>query len=107
MPSRREKIESMLAEDPADQFLRYSLALEQQNAGEHEASLAGLRALTADSPPYIPAFLMGGQQLVALQRLDEARALLRAGIDAARGQNNLHAAGEMSELLASIGFLGE
>lgn len=107
MPSRREKIEAMLAEDPSDKFLRYSLALELEKEGRHDESLAGLRELTQGSPPHIPAFFMSGQQLVRLGRIEEARTMLREGIEEARRQGDFHAAGEMSELLANLGALGE
>ncbi len=100
--SRREKIEAMLADEPNDPFLRYSLALEQDKAGQHDESLAALRALAEGEPPYVPAFFMAGQQLARLDRTDEARAILRTGIEAARQQNDLHAAGEMSEFLTSL-----
>jgi hypothetical protein len=103
MSTRREKIEAMLADDPADQFLRYSLGLELEKEGDHEKSLAALRSLTADSPPYVPAFFMSAQQLVKLGRVNEARTALRDGIDEARRQANLHAAGEMAEMLAGLG----
>jgi thioredoxin-like negative regulator of GroEL len=106
-PSRREKIEAMLAEDPQDIFLRYSLALELEKEGAHEDSLRHLRALMEESPPYVPAFFMAGQQLVRQDRVDEARSILRSGIEAARAQNDTHAAGEMSEFLAGLGGLGE
>jgi predicted Zn-dependent protease len=101
--SRREQIEAMLAEDPGDVFLRYSLAMELDKAGDHEASLARFADLTHDDPPYVPAYFMEGQQLARLGRMDEARAVLRDGIEAARAQGNAHAAGEMSEFLASLG----
>jgi len=106
MPSRREKIEAMLAKDPSDSFLRYGLAMELDKEGEHERSIAGLRDLTKLSPPYVQAFFMAGQQLVRLNRIEEARAFLRDGIEEARKQGNLHAAGEMGELLASLGARG-
>jgi thioredoxin-like negative regulator of GroEL len=105
--SRREKIEAMLADEPNDVFLRYSLAMELDKEGNHDASLTRLGELTRDNPPYVPAFFMAAQQLVRLSRVDEARAYLRNGIDAARAQNNAHAAGEMSEFLASLGSAGE
>ncbi|MCA9103416.1 MAG: hypothetical protein R3C10_24300 [Pirellulales bacterium] len=101
--SRREKIESLLADDPTDVFLRYSLALELGKEGDHDASLARLDELTRDEPPYVPAFFMRAQQLVRLGRVDEARGNLRDGIEVARGQGDAHAAGEMSEFLASLG----
>jgi hypothetical protein len=93
----------MLAEDPGDVFLRYSLAMELDKEGEHEASLAKFGELTRENPPYVPAFFMAGQQLVRLGRMGEARAILRTGVEAARVQGDSHANGEMSEFLASLG----
>jgi hypothetical protein len=101
--SRREKIEAMLADDPADVFLRYSLAMELDKEGEHEASLARFAELTRDDPPYVPAFFMAGQQFARLGRFEEARQIVRSGIEAALTQGDLHAAGEMREFLASLG----
>jgi hypothetical protein len=105
--SRREKIEAMLADEPGDVFLRYSLAMELDKEGDHETSLARFGELTRDETPYVPAFFMAAQQLARLERIAEARTLLRNGIDEARKQGNAHAAGEMSEFLASLGALGE
>lgn len=101
--SRRQKIEAMLAEDPGDTFLRYSLAMELDKEGDHDASLAKFTELTRDQPPYVPAFFMAGQQLARLERMSEARDFLRNGVDAARAQGDAHAAGEMSEFLTSLG----
>lgn len=103
MPTRREKIEAMLADEPGDTFLRYSLAMELEKDGDHEASLSLHGSLMRDSPPYVPAFFRSGQQLAGLGRVEEARAALRDGIEEARRQGNLHAAGEMGELLAQLG----
>jgi predicted Zn-dependent protease len=105
--SRRERIESMLVEDPADAFLRYSLAMELDKEGENERSLEQLRGLMADASPYVPAFFMAGQQLTRLGRVSEARSALREGIEQARRAGEMHAAGEMSEFLASLGQQGE
>lgn len=105
--SRIEKIQSMLADDPHDTFLRYSLAMEQEKIGEHDASESGLRALMADDPPYVPAFFMAAQHLAKRGQSADARTILRDGIEQARAQGNDHAAGEMAEFLASLGELGE
>lgn len=101
--SRREKIEAMLADDPSDTFLCYSLAMELDKEGDHESSLAKFAELTRRQTPYVPAFFMAGQQLARLGRMSEARETLRAGIESARVQDDQHAAGEMSEFLASLG----
>ncbi len=101
--SRREKIEAMLADDPGDTFLRYSLAMELDKEGEHDRSLEKFAELTRETPPYVPAFFMAGQQLVRINRAEEAREILRRGIEAATRQNDSHAAGEMTEFLNSLG----
>ncbi len=101
--SRLEKIQAMLAEETGDTFLRYSLAMEQEKVGEHDASDAGLRDLRQDDPPYIPAFFMAAQHLAKRGRIDEARSILRDGIEQARRQTDTHAASEMGEFLAELG----
>jgi tetratricopeptide (TPR) repeat protein len=101
--SRREKIEAMLADDPGDVFLRYSLAMELDKEGDHDASLTRFAELTRDNPPYVPAFFMAGQQLARLGRIGEARAIVQSGITAADEQGDGHAAGEMGEFLLSLG----
>ena len=93
----------MLADDPSDQFLRYSLALELEKEADHDTSLHHLDSLTRDTSPYIAAFFMAAQQLARLQRVEESRAYLRGGIEEARKQGDMHAAGEMGEFLASLG----
>jgi thioredoxin-like negative regulator of GroEL len=105
--TRRQRIESMLAADPHDVFLRYGLAMELDKEGDHDTSLARLSELTCETPAYVPAFFMAAQQLVRLNRVEEARTFLRDGIEAARNVGNAHAAGEMSEFLASLGDVGE
>jgi hypothetical protein len=105
--SRRARIEGFLALDPGDQFLRYSLAMELEKEGDHDRSLSGTHTLQNDTVPYVPAFFMAAQQLTKLSRIAEAREILRNGIEEARRQNNAHAAGEMSEFLASLGRDGE
>lgn len=105
MPTRRERIEAMLADDPQDTFLRYSLAMELDKEGAHERSLVLLGGLMAGSPSYVPAFFMSAQQLARLNRIEEARAVLRDGIEQARDAGDAHAAGEMSEFLATLGSM--
>ena len=101
--SRREKIEAMLADEPDDQFLRYSLASELIKEDEHERSLELLRGLMSDETPLVAAFLMAARHLVELDRIDEARTALRNGIEEARRQGENHVADEMSEFLDALG----
>lgn len=101
---RMAQIEAMLADDPGDAFLRYGLAMEHASAGDDAECANILRDLIARTAarPYIPAFLMCAQALVRLDRTEEACAVLRTGIDAARASGDTHAMGEMQGLLASV-----
>ena len=100
--SRREKIEAMLEDDPQDQFLRFSLAMELSKEGEHERSQALFEELRGGDPPYIPAFFMAAQKLAELDRAEEALGLLNAGIVVAEQQGDQHAAGEMREFARTL-----
>jgi len=102
--SRIDKIQAMLLEDPNDPFLRYALAMEYRKQDENEKSLQLLAQLANhEEPKFVAAFFMAAQQLVELERIEEARTFLRDGIEEARQQGNQHAAAEMSELLSEIG----
>jgi predicted Zn-dependent protease len=106
-PTRRQKVEAMLAAEPHDQFLRYCLANEMQKDGEHEPALALLRGLMAERPAHVASFFRAAQMLASLARVKEARNALREGIEIARAHGDAHAAGEMAEFLASLGREGE
>lgn len=101
--SRIEKIREMLDDNPQDTFLRYALAMELKSAEDHDACLEIFNALMKDEPPYVPAFFMAGQTLAAVDRIDEAQATLTEGIAHAQQQGELHAAGEMTDFLSSLG----
>jgi predicted Zn-dependent protease len=101
--SRRQQIEEMLAEDPHDPFLRYGLAMEHVGAGQDEEAVLCLQELLRRTPDYVPAYVQAGRALVRLKREEEARAVFRGGIAAARQKNDLHAAGEMEAFLEELG----
>ena len=105
--SRLEQIKQMLAADPQDTFLRYALAMELRSQENHVESLAEFEKCMATQPPHVPSFFMCGQLLAEMNQISRARAVLRDGIEHARNQKDLHASGEMSELLSSLGELGE
>lgn len=103
--ARMEKIEAMLAADPDDPFLRYSLGMEHASLGDDEAAVRVFRELIALTPAAkdaVPAYHMCGQALNRLGREAEAAEVLRAGIAVARTVGDLHAAGEMDGLLATL-----
>ena len=97
-----QQIETLLADNPDDTFLLYALAMELDNEGKNDRSLSIFAQLKQQDPPYVPAFFMSAQQLVRLDRIDEAKLDLEKGIEEANAQNDAHAAGEMTEFLTSL-----
>ena len=105
--TRMAQIEAMLADDPDDAFLRYGLAMEHASNGDDADCVRVLRDLITRSAatPYVPAYLQAGQALVRLDSIEEARIVLRDGIDVAGRVGSpeaMHARGEMQGLLSSI-----
>ena len=100
--TRREQLESMLADSPEDTFLRYALAMELESEGENERSLSLHQELIENEPTYVPSFFMSGQQLADLERTDEAMEILKQGVEQAGLQGNDHAKAEMIAFLQSL-----
>ena len=101
--TRREMLEDMLRDDPADPFLHYGLAMEHAASGEDAAAVLAFERLFIVSPEYVPAYLQAGQALVRLQRIGEAKAVFETGIAMARRTGDAHAAEEMQGMLMNLG----
>lgn len=101
--TRKQQLEEMLRDDPGDGELRYFLAMEYVSAGDDGGAVHCLRELFAVAPDYVPAYVQAGQALARLGRDDEARDAFRQGIAVAQKKNDLHALGEMQEMLANLG----
>ena len=92
----------MLADEPKDSFLRYALALEWAAESKPAQAVAVLDALIQDDAGYIPAYLQAGQLLAKAGDAVRAKAVLQAGVAAARAGHDDHAAEEMTALLESL-----
>lgn len=101
-PNRLAQLEALLADDPADSMTRYAVALEHAGLGDEPTACRLLSELIADDPNYVPAYLMNGQYLAKLGRVEEAVFVLERGVIAAHQAGNAHAAGEMQGLLATL-----
>lgn len=100
--TRKQQIEEMLAEDPNDPFLRYGLAMEYVSEGQDDEAARCFQELLRRSPDYVPGYMQAGRALVRLGREDEARAMYRSGIAAARQKGDTHAAEEMQAFLDEL-----
>jgi predicted Zn-dependent protease len=102
--ARRTLLERSLADDPADTFLRYGLAIQCLREGDVEEGRGRLLALIADHPDdQVAAYQQLGQSYLESGESQRALEVLRAGVDKARARGDWHAAAEMEGLLAQLG----
>ena len=101
---RRLMLEASLAEDPADSFLRYGLAVQCLRDGDTAEGRERLQSLIGDNPTdQVAAHQMLGQSYLESGEADQARAILEAGIALAGKRGDWHASSEMEGLLAQLG----
>ncbi|MBZ5600478.1 MAG: tetratricopeptide repeat protein [Acidobacteriia bacterium] len=93
----------ILAENPADAFARYGLALEYSKAGEVERALEEFGKLLSAHPDYTAGYFMAAQTLAAASRNNDAKKMLADGIASAQRTGNAHAQSEMEAMLAELG----
>ncbi len=98
---RMKQIETLLADDPKDEFLRYGLAMEYLAQKEDDTALKLLQELVKDSA-YPPAYLQAGQIATRTGQIDLARLLFQQGVAIAQTQGNHHAADEMTRFLEAL-----
>ncbi len=100
---RRLMLEQSLAEDPADPFLRYGLALQCLNEGDVEEGRHRLAALIADRPEdQVAAYQQLGQSYAGTGETEAAKRILLVGIEKARAAGDFHAAAEMEQAIAVL-----
>ena len=100
--TRRELLETFVAQKPDDAFSRYGLAMECMNSGDASAAESNFRELLHRNAEYVPAYLMFAQMLAKQSRGDDAREVLQKGIAAAEKASNAHALSEMEALLNEL-----
>jgi predicted Zn-dependent protease len=100
--SRIDAIVKILEQRPNDPFVRYGLAMEYKNAGRADEAHTTFGELEARHPDYVAAYLMHGNLLATMHRLDEARQVYERGIVAARQKGDQHALGELQAALQGL-----
>jgi len=92
----------MVAQDPANAFARYGLAMELLKTGQLDGAVAEFRVLLEHNPNYAAAYFHGGQALEKLGDVEQARSLYEKGIEVTRRTGDGHA---RSELQAALDML--
>ena len=100
--NRLEKLQALLKTEPEDALLNFGLAMELAKGGRFDESLAQLDRVQQLDPHYIAAYFQKGRTLVSMGEIERAKAELNRGMAAATESGDLHARGEMEEMLAGL-----
>ena len=71
-------------------------------SGDFPAAETQFRALLKTNPDYVPGYQMYAQSLAQNNRIEDAKAILSQGIQAASRTGNHHALSEMEGLLSEL-----
>jgi len=96
---RLEILKSLVTQDPANAFTRYGLAMEYVNAGELENAVTEFNALLEHNPNYAAAYFHGGQTLEKMDRIEDAKAIYRRGIEVTAKTGDGHTRSELQGAL--------
>jgi tetratricopeptide (TPR) repeat protein len=97
-----EVLKAMVAQNPADAFARYGLAMELVKSGQLESAVTEFRALLEHNPNYAAGYFHGGQVLEKLGDVEQARAFYEKGVEVTARTGDQHA---RSELQAALDML--
>jgi len=103
MVSRLDEIEKLLAAEPNDVFLNFSLGMEYAGAGRTDDAVRQFDRVIELDPEYIAAYSRQADALIAMGHKDQARQALTAGIGAAQRKGDQHAADQMNKTLNTLG----
>ncbi len=95
-------LSEILAQNPADSFARYGLAMAYAAEGRNDEALKEFGTTTESNPDYVPAYQMAAQTLIKLGQTDAAKSRLIAGLAACQRTGNTHAASEMQAMLDDL-----
>src|ERR1700722_20333292 len=95
MTNRMEVLKTMLAQNPADAFARYGLAMELVKSGQLENAVAEFNSLLEHNPDYAAAYFHGGQVLEKLGDVEQARALYAKDIQVTGRTGDQHTRSEL------------
>ena len=92
MTSRIEKIQAMLARDPDDVFLNYSLGMECASVKRFAEAVAAFNRCIELDGEYLPAYVEVGKALRSVGDYEAAREIFAAGLEVAarQGQHHVH-----------------
>ena len=102
MSDRIESIKKLLAAEPSDAFLQYSLAMEYVAAEQPDEALAAFEQCRLVDPTYVPAYVEAGKCARAAGRLDQAKAMFVRALELAQSAGDTHIAANVRQQLEAL-----
>jgi tetratricopeptide (TPR) repeat protein len=96
---RTEALKNLLAQDPANSFVRYGLAQAYAAQQNWKAAVETYRELLTLNPDYVAAYYHGGQALEKQGDVEGARELYERGIEACGRTGDGHTRTEIQAAL--------
>jgi len=103
MTDRIDAIKELLAKDPTDVFLQYSLAMECVSAERTDEALEAFATCRQLDPNYTPAYVEAGKCARAAGRLDKAKQLFQQALELAENAGESHIADNVRQQLEAMG----
>lgn len=95
MPTR-EQIQKLLTLEPNDPFMLYAMAQDYTKTAEHDLAIDYYQKTIDADPDYAYAYFHMARSLEALNRIDDAKSTLDAGLEAAKRANDAKGISEIS-----------
>ena len=102
MTDRIESIRKLLAADPDDLFLNYSLAMELVAADQLDEALRAFARCVELDPNYLAAYVEAGKCARAAGRVDQARESFQRALELARAAGETHTADAVRQQLETL-----
>lgn len=93
------ELQKMLEDQPKDSFVRFALAKEYSNKGDHRGALRQYTALQQADPEYVGVYYHMGKAMEELDLVQQATLVYKAGIAVAERLQDLHAKSELQSAL--------
>lgn len=94
---------SFIEKKPDDPFPRYGLAMEYRNTGRYQEAQDVFDELLNQFPTYLAGYLMSGNNLESLGRIEDAKKLYQKGASVSGKQGDAHTKSELEAALAALG----
>ena len=92
---RLEYLQTLLAEDTDDSFVKYAIAKEYEKLDDLKTSIEKFEALRKDDPDYVGLYYHLAHIYTEIDEMEKALEVYDAGISVAKVQNDLHALSEL------------